>query len=82
MRAHRPQRARLGVEQVLVALVDGQHLVCHRAVEKDVEIAQVPLVELLREPVQQFLRAADGEGRNDDVAAALARRVAPAARAN
>ena len=62
-------RARLGVEQLVVALVDADHLGRHRAVEVDLPARQVPFVPVQREPVQQFLAAADRERRDQHVAA-------------
>ena len=44
----------------------------HRTVEKDGPAIQAPVAHMLLEQVQQFLRAPDGEGWNQDVAATLA----------
>jgi hypothetical protein len=69
-----PERHGVGVVQGDVLGVELGGGDGHGAVDADAPVGEAPLVVMPREQVQQFLGAADGEGRDEHVAAAFARR--------
>ena len=64
-----PHGLRIGIEQLVVAVIDLHHLARHRAVQIDPPARELPFFPVFREPVQQFLGAADRERRDQHVAA-------------
>jgi len=63
--------AGLGVEQVGVVAHDPRGFAAHRRVHPDRQLRQRALAHELAEEQHDRLRAADGEGRNDDAAAVV-----------